>query len=209
MFKFDITDIRNAMCFLTLEVLIIVCIGGYIHFTESVDVPITDKYMERTMETQKLEYNTLPVPTSPKPYPQIEKSTPEPIKKKAPVHPISKGLIKALCLQESNNDPNALGDYRNGKPMAKGILQIWPAYISDVNRVYGDTYSHDDMFDKDKAIDVTIKYLTHYGKHYTKVTGKQPTDEVYARMHNGGVYGWKNPKTDKYWEQVQSKLKTL
>lgn len=39
-----------------------------------------------------------------------------------------------------------------------------------------------------------------------KRLGRQPTNEDLARMHNGGLNGYKNPNTVKYWDKVQKKL---
>jgi len=97
----------------------------------------------------------------------------------------------------------AVGDNGN----AKGIFQIWPSVIQDVNRVYKTSYTHDDMFDPKKATDVAKKYLTYYGKVYKRNTGKEPTPEIYARMWNGGPKGYKKSATDKYWSKVQKNLR--
>lgn len=37
--------------------------------------------------------------------------------------------------------------------------------------------------------------------------GREPTDEDLARMHNGGLNGYKNPNTEKYWKKVKENLK--
>ena len=59
------------------------------------------------------------------------------------------------------------------------------------------------MFEPKNALDVCQKYLTHYGKHYTKNSGKEPTYEVLARIWNGGPNGWRRSSTDEYWKGVQ------
>jgi hypothetical protein len=38
-------------------------------------------------------------------------------------------------------------------------------------------------------------------------TGKQPTDEVFARMHNGGPTGYKKSATIEYWQKVKKELR--
>jgi len=112
-------------------------------------------------------------------------------------------LIDALVQVESNGKANAVGD----KGRAKGILQIWDVVVSDVNRIYKTSYVHDDAFDPKKARDIANKYLTFWGKHYTKKTGKAPTYEVYARIWNGGPTGYKKEATVKYWTKVKNILK--
>ena len=84
---------------------------------------------------------------------------------------------------------------------ALGALQIHDIAIRDVNRVYGSSYSHADALDRDKAYTICKLYLTHWGKYYTRKTGKPPTPEVYARIWNGGPTGWKKPSTVKYWRK--------
>ena len=111
-------------------------------------------------------------------------------------------LIKALIKVESDGDSDAIGD--NGK--AKGILQIWPSYAKDVNRVYKTDYKHDDAFDPKKAIDMTKKYLSFYGNYYQKKTGNPINYEVLAKIHNGGPFGYKNKNTEEYWNKVKKYL---
>jgi hypothetical protein len=47
-------------------------------------------------------------------------------------------------------------------------------------------------------------YLAHYGEYYRKQTGREPTDEIYARIWNGGPSGWAKDATQGYWERVQA-----
>ena len=39
-----------------------------------------------------------------------------------------------------------------------------------------------------------------------KRLGHPPTDEDIARIHNGGLNGYKNPRTVDYWKDIQSRL---
>ncbi len=111
-------------------------------------------------------------------------------------------LIPALIKVESNGDPNAVGDHGR----AKGILQIWNKVVQDVNRIYKTKFLHDDAFDKEKAKDIATKYLSYYGKMYESQTGKPASQEVLARIWNGGPQGWKNQNTTSYWQKVKSFL---
>jgi hypothetical protein len=57
-----------------------------------------------------------------------------------------------------------------------------------------------------------VQYVTHYGKRYTRITGKPLNMEVAARIHNGGPNGWKEsrkPYTDAHWRRFESKRKEL
>jgi hypothetical protein len=116
---------------------------------------------------------------------------------------------------ESNGNSTAIGD--NGKSL--GAYQLSKEYIMDVNRVYKTNYIHEDAFDDVKSSDIVSKYLTFYGNYYKKLTGNEPTNEIYARIHNGGPYGWSNdPKyggknsmnryknTTIYWRKVRKYL---
>lgn len=112
-------------------------------------------------------------------------------------------LIDAIGQVESNGRIQAVGD--NG--LAKGIFQIQPIVIKDVNRIYGTHYTHDDAFDPVKAKDIFDKYTSHWAKYYHKKTGKPITDEVIARIWNGGPKWFlKAHKTDNYWNKVKKEL---
>lgn len=111
-------------------------------------------------------------------------------------------LILPLIQVESNGNNSAIGD--NGK--AYGPLQIWNVVIKDVNRIYRTNYTHEQMFFRNNAIEVCIRYLTFWGKQYKKNTGNEPTMEVYARIWNGGPKGYKKSATVKYWNKVKALL---
>ena len=96
---------------------------------------------------------------------------------------------------------------------AYGCLQIRQPCLDDVNRVYrreimrafGRPITVQDCA-RSEGISrwVCIRYLTHWGKHYKRTTGTDPTLEVFARMWNGGPYGYKKKATVGYWQRVQS-----
>ena len=103
-------------------------------------------------------------------------------------------LIPALERVESGGRADAIGD--SGR--AVGILQIWPEYVQDVNRISGKTYRLSDRYIPAKSREMARIYLMHYGK--TK------TMEQTARIHNGGPNGYKKPATLKYWAKVKREL---
>ena len=116
-------------------------------------------------------------------------------------------LIPLLISVETGGcaDPNtAIGDNGN----AVGCLQIWKICVDDTNRIVGKKqFSYEDRKNRKKSIQLAKIYLTHYGKYYTKKTGKPVTMEVLARNWNGNpVNGYKNPKTLKYWLKVKKQL---
>jgi len=117
-------------------------------------------------------------------------------------------LILVLCLVESSLDPNAIGDGGD----AVGILQIHECVIQDVNRIYKTDYNLNDRYDPMLSKMICRKYLSHWGKVYTKRTGKEPTAEILAKIWNGGALAYEktNPKVverlDAYWRKVHKLL---
>ena len=87
------------------------------------------------------------------------------------------------------------------------ILQIARIYVRDVNRIYGTKFSHRDVTDIDSAVEMTRLYLAYYGRIYELRTGLDCTDEIFARMHNGGPKGYKKWRTKQYWKKVKKVLK--
>jgi len=124
----------------------------------------------------------------------------------------SEELVYGVMLKEnSKQDPNAVGD-KHLRNKAYGLLQIRSPYLKDVNKIAGknevrrlwgkDQLTMEDMKDQAKAEWAFHVYLSHYGKVYTRKTGKVPTAEVYARIHNGGPNGWRDKDTFKYGQAV-------
>jgi len=110
-------------------------------------------------------------------------------------------LMDALIIVESNGNDNAVGD--NGR--ALGCLQIWKVVVDDVNRVSKKKYTHADAYDRRKAREICEIYLRHYGNHAAK-NGVNVTDEVLARIWNGGPKGYIKDSTKPYWKKVQAVL---
>jgi hypothetical protein len=115
-------------------------------------------------------------------------------------------LLAALIAVESGGNHDAVGDLHL-QNKAYGILQIRKPYLEDVNRIAGTSVTMEQVR-KSKTVSrwATVVYLRHYGKVYERKTGKKPTYEVYARIHNGGPNGWKKSSTDAYWKKVKEKL---
>lgn len=90
---------------------------------------------------------------------------------------------------------------------SKNVLQLKRIYIRDVNRIYGTNYRWKDAFTLKKAIVLTRLYLAYWGSKYEKKSGLDCTDEVFARIHNGGPDGYKNWKTRFYWQRVRKAMR--
>lgn len=121
--------------------------------------------------------------------------------------------LRAMVIEESGGNPNAVGD-RHMKNKAYGVLQIRKPYLDDVNSfarkrviaTWGRLLTMADMKDPDKAWWVAVEYLTHYGRHYQKQTGRHPDIRVYAAIHNGGPDGWQEPCTIGYSNRVVARV---
>ena len=126
-------------------------------------------------------------------------------------------LLDAIGRVESSWDNLAVGD-KNLANRAHGIYQIRQPYLDDVNYIAGEERCQN-IWGKDQLTMADIKadpgkarwcvrvYMEYYGRIYTQHTGKEPTAEVYTRIHNGGPFGWKHYATLAYWKQVKAAWK--
>ena len=109
-------------------------------------------------------------------------------------------LILAIIMIESGGDPKAIGD--DGK--AFGILQIHESYTIDASREAGKPWRHDDAFNHLIAIEMFKAYMARYAT--PERLGRNVTAEDIARIHNGGLYGYRMDSTIPYWNKVRAKL---
>jgi len=114
-------------------------------------------------------------------------------------------LLPAIIQVESRGDDAAVGDNGN----AIGAYQIWKPYWQDGCEYIKKDYPYSNAYNRRIATEVVRGYLTRYGKHYERKTGKKATLEVLARIHNGGPNGWKKQATVKYWRKIQQALKEM
>jgi len=113
---------------------------------------------------------------------------------------VSDRLLNAIEQVESHGNANAIGD--NGR--AFGCLQIWPAVVTDANRIAGTNYKHADAFDREKARAMARIYLNHYVSK--RRIGHDPSNQDYARIWNGGPSGHQKTATLGYWNKVKKEL---
>lgn len=107
-------------------------------------------------------------------------------------------IMSILKQVETNGDVNAIGD--NGD--SYGILQIQRSVLSDVNRVYGTQYSHEDMFSEKASEEVFKLYLCLGKEKFLKKHDRFPTEEELVRMWNGGIYkGYTYNQTKLYYQK--------
>ncbi len=104
----------------------------------------------------------------------------------------------------------------DGGKTSKNMFQIRDCYIDDVNRInhvnwqkggeWIPVFTKDAKFSPTISIEMMWYYWKHYGEAYRRATGKRPTYEVLARIHNGGPRGYAKKATDPYWAKVNKEL---
>ena len=109
-------------------------------------------------------------------------------------------LIIAIIAVESNGDDKAIGD--DGR--AYGALQIHAGYVQDASEYADESWTHEDAFDRETAIDIFLAYMSRYANE--RRLGRPVTAEDVARIHNGGPNGHKKASTLKYWNKVKAEL---
>jgi hypothetical protein len=160
------------------------------------------------MEPESMGIRPLYEPASEEP--PVEKETKPPTRKDCAILVTA---LRAMVIEESGGNPNAVGD-RHMRNKAYGTLQIRKPYLNDVNRLcqkqviakWGRLLTIKDMKDPEKAWWVATEYLTYYGKHYQRQTGRRPDVRVYAAIHNGGPDGWQEPCTVGYSNRVVARV---
>ncbi|MBE3071025.1 MAG: hypothetical protein IMZ66_12390 [Planctomycetes bacterium] len=116
-------------------------------------------------------------------------------------------LWQAIVAVESGGDAAAY----NAHDGATGIAQIRMVCLADVNRIakirgLAARFSPSDRRKPEAARRIWNLYLDYYGNEYQQATGREPTDEVYARIWNGGPTGWRKASTADYWGRVRAAL---
>ena len=122
----------------------------------------------------------------------------------------SHALWRAIVAVESGGRARAY----NPCDRATGLAQIRPVCLTDVNRIarlggVAACFRAADRWDPRAARRMWDLYLDFYGRQYWRQTGRTPTDEVYARIWNGGPEGWRKPSTLAYWRRVRDALASL
>jgi len=96
-------------------------------------------------------------------------------------------LIKAVLIVESNGDPKAYNKVED----AIGAFQIRLCRIKHYNKLTGKNYTHNDMYDFNKAKEVFLYFAA--GKPF----------EQAAKNWNGS-----GPMTEIYWQKVKKHLRS-
>ena len=105
-------------------------------------------------------------------------------------------------------DPlNAVGD--QGRSI--GPYQIMRSYYTDAVQQNPSLTNGGRSYENVRgpgSLSYGIEVGNAYMERYATVSrlGRTPTDEDFARIHNGGPNGYKNPATVVYWRKVESRL---
>ena len=118
-------------------------------------------------------------------------------------------LWQAICQVETGGHWQATD--KPGGAGEIGIAQIRTVCVDDVNRIlksYGskERYTYKDRLSVGKSKEMFYIYVGHYARYYTKTYGKLATDEIKARIWNGGPTGWNKMATISYWKKVKKEL---
>lgn len=115
-------------------------------------------------------------------------------------------FLAALIAVESGGDKAAVGD-RNLRNKAFGVCQIRQPYLDDVNRIAGTDWTMRQVAASEPLSRwCVVVYVRHYGRRYTRMTGRPLTPEVAARLHNGGPNGWRKKATEPHWRKVRREM---
>lgn len=100
-------------------------------------------------------------------------------------------LLIAIRAVESTggSDPRACGN----------DLQITPVCIMDVNRIYGTSYTMEDVTDRRRSEEIAVLYLSYWGPRKSS----NPDEETFARIWHRGPSKWRDEKGDAYWRKVR------
>jgi len=115
---------------------------------------------------------------------------------------IDRTFLDALAAVETNGNDAAI----NFAEDAHGRYQIRAAYLADGNAALGTRYTLEEMHDPEKAERVVRAYLSRYGAAWERRTGLTATDEVLARLHNGGPRGPDKTATRGYAAKVLARI---
>lgn len=121
---------------------------------------------------------SLPEPVIPPPYPKVSA-----VQLLRAQHPQEltrwQKLQMAIIWTESKANPKAIGRDNDG-----GLYQMVPVYVEEVNRVCGTHYTHDDVFDPDKAIEIFNAMQGYYNpnKDFDTAFRYHNRSEAYKRV---------------------------
>lgn len=126
---------------------------------------------------------------------------------------IAEALLIAIMAVETGGHPEPL-EASGDDGASIGCMQIQKAVVDDVNRVCGLNYSYEDRTKLGASMRICRHYLEYWGGLYEKKTGKKATNEILARIWNGGPNAWKKTgkakaNLDYYWSKIKRELNNV
>ena len=109
---------------------------------------------------------------------------------------LTKPLVEALIYVETRGNSKAFNKIEE----AAGCLQIRPIMVREINRILRKQKSNQRFSLEDRWDCGTSKEMFYIWKNYHHPNSN---NETIARNWNGGPMGYKNPKTQKYWDKVK------
>jgi len=104
--------------------------------------------------------------------------------------------LKAIKIVENGYKDNL------NEPQAAGILQQYPIFVDDVNRIVGhNKYSHDDRLIPERAIEMFFIYQGYYNP--------EMNIEKMAKIQCAGPDGHRQECSVNYWNLVKQELYKL
>lgn len=89
---------------------------------------------------------------------------------------------------------------------SRNMYQLTRIFLDDCETLTNSVIKDDVVYDRQAAEQLMFIYWRHYGERYEKLTGKKPTYEVLARIHNGGPRGYEKKATLGYWARIKTAL---
>lgn len=106
-------------------------------------------------------------------------------------------IIRAISIVESGNNPSAFNSSEN----AKGLLQIRPIMVKEINIYTNYNLTHKDCWDSIVSIEAFTAFQNTFNPTWNA--------ELAARMWNGGREGYKKSSTDIYYKKVKNVLENF
>lgn len=106
-------------------------------------------------------------------------------------------IIRAISTVESGNNPSAFNSGEN----AKGLLQIRPIMVKEINLYTNYRFTHRECWDSIVSIEAFTAYQDQFNPDW------EP--EKAAKLWNGGRSGENKPQTQQYWERVKEVLEAI
>lgn len=114
-------------------------------------------------------------------------------------------FVFSLCFVESSNNAKAF----NKKEQARGMFQIRPIMLEDVNNILGyNKYTIKDCFDVQKSYEMFTIFIIHYKTYYEKQGFKISYKDI-ACMWNSGPGRFRDGHSEIYWNKIKHRMLSM